>query len=359
MENISKKSKVMLHYILPPATSGPNTSMERIESSWLKEYYQFGRLVQDERPGKFNVRLLRKMIRQVKEFEPDIVHVSGLQSAGFYAVLAAKLGGCKKIITTVRGSSVDAIGFNKYAKLIFRYVIEPLTMQMSSAVYTVCNEMAQKFGIEKKRNYVGVIHNPAPNINLEDFDREDFRKEIGATKDNIIVACVGRMTYDKGISFVIEAIKGIQNEKAIFVFVGDGPYCEILKDELKQEITLGRVFVLGKRNDVFRILSGSDVFLFATLHENLSNALLEACVMGLSIVATSVGGNIEVISDQINGILIPPSDTSAIIVAINRLCENESDIKILGKAARETVIEKFSQKKIYQELKDVYHSLLN
>jgi glycosyltransferase involved in cell wall biosynthesis len=218
--------------------------------------------------------------------------------------------------------------------------------------------MSRKFGIKKRDNFIGVIHNPAPIIKPQEYYRANFRKEIAARDDNVIVACVGRMSYDKGISYVIEAIKGIRNKNAIFVFVGVGPYCEILESLLKMEVAEGRVFILGKRNDVLRILAGCDVFLFATLHENLSNALLEACSMGLSIVATSVGGNSEVITDGINGILIPPRDSSAIIKAINRLCENSNDIKMLGKAAKSTVEDKFSQKVIYGELRGVYDSLL-
>jgi len=279
--------------------------MQRIESSWLHDNFEFGRLVQDERPGKFlNIRLLRKMIAQVKAFRPDLIHLSGLQNAAFYGVLAARIGGCRNILTAVRGSATEAIGINKAAQLLFRYLIEPITMRMSSAVYTVCEDMAGKFGIAKRNNYVGVIYNAAPIIIPGEYARDDFRNEIDARPDDVLVAVVGRMTYDKGISYIIDAIKSGCHEKAIFVFVGDGPYCEILERQLELELTVGRVHVLGKRSDVLRILAGCDMFLFATLHENLSNALLEACSMGLAIIATAVGGNPEVICDNVNGLLV-------------------------------------------------------
>lgn len=353
------KPKVMLHYIMPPKTSGPNTSMQRIEDSWLGDYYEFGRLVQDERPGKFlNIRLLRKMIAQVKGFRPDVIHISGLQSSGFYAVLAAEMGGCKHIITAVRGSATEALGINKIVQIMFRCVIEPVTMRMSSAVYTVCEDMARKFGIANRDNFIGVIYNAAPLINPDEYIRDDFRNEISAKSDDVLVAVVGRMTYDKGISYIIEAIKSGCHEKAKFIFVGDGPYCAILERQLQFELAEGRVNVLGKRSDVLRILAGCDMFLFATLHENLSNALLEAGSMGLAIVATAVGGNPEVISDNANGLLIRSGDSAAIVKSVNHLCEHTEERKRLGKAARETIEEEFSQQKIYGQINDLYKNLL-
>ncbi len=360
MPTLADKPKVMLHYIMPPKISGPNTSMQRIESSWLKDYYEFGRLVQDERPGKLlNIRLLKKMIAQVKEFRPDLIHISGLQNAGFYGVLAAKIGGCGNIVTTVHGSATEDVGINKAAQLLLRYLIEPVTMRKSRAVYTVCEDMAGKYGIANRKNYVGVIHNAAPEIDPEEYGRNDFRNEIDAKPDDVLVAVVGRMTYDKGISFVIEAIKSGRHEKATFIFVGDGVYCEILERQLQLEMIAGRAHVLGKRNDVLRILAGCDVFLFATLHENLSNALLEACSMGLAIVATTVGGNPEVICDNANGLLVPSGDSAAIVKAVNHLCENAEDRKRLGEAARKTIEEKFSQHNIYGQINNLYQDLLH
>lgn len=357
MEN---KPRVMLHYILPPNTSGPNTSMERIEKSWLKDHYTFGKLVQDERPGKiFNIKLLKKMVKQVKDFKPDIVHISGLQSAGFYAVFAARMGGCRNIITTVRGSATENIRFNPTFKFIFGNIIEPGTMMLSKRVYTVCNHLSEKFKIYQRNNFAGVIHNPAPIIDLEKLDHDEFRERNKINKDKTVVSIVGRMVYDKGISFAIEAIKNINNPDIVFVFVGDGPYCEIIENELKNEIDHKRVFVLGKRNDVLNILAGSDIFLFPTLHENLSNALLEACVLRLAVVATSVGGNKEVITNEVNGLLIPPFDSTSIKNSVLRLHNNKDEMKKLGKEAKINVDKNFSQEKIFSRVKDLYDNLLS
>lgn len=349
----------MLHFTNVENISGPNTSAKRIENSWLKDHYQFGRLIQSNIPGRvLNMRLLYDMARQVRLFKPDIVHVSGLQSAGFYAVLAARIGGCKNVVTTVRGSSSEAIGFNPLFKRLYQHVIEPLTMSLSSNVYTVCNHLSEKFKINKRKNYSGVIHNPAPIIDIEKLDRLVFRKEMEIDRDQIVVTIVGRMVYDKGISFIIDAIKNIPQQNIVFIFVGDGPYCEQAKEQLNQEIKEQKVFVLGKRDDVLNILAGSDIFLFATLHENLSNALLEACKVGLLVIATDVGGNKEVIEHEVNGLLIPPKSSQAIVDAIDTFYSCPDKMKACAKAVKKDVEDNFSQEKIFQKVRNIYESIL-
>lgn len=355
---MKNKPKVMLHYILPPNTSGPNTAMNRISQSWLENEYEFCSLVQNLKPGKtFNLKLLKDLMKQIKKEQPDLIHATGLQSAGFYAVLAAKLSGNTKVITTIRGSSVEALNFHPLLKLLYKYVVENITMYLSTAIYTVSYDMSKKFSIAKKKNFCGVIHNPAPLVHqLENNNL--IRKELGISKSKRIVLCVSRMTYDKGISYAIEAIKKIEDPNLNFIFVGDGPYNEVLINELNKEIEDGKVFILGKRNDVSRILSESDIFLFPTLHENLSNALLEACAYKLCVIATNVGGNPEVIKNQESGLLIDPKNSDAIVDSLNHLMTNEYLIEQYSNKANETVNENFSQKYIYSQLNELYKKVL-
>lgn len=358
MSNSSNKPKVMLHYILPPNISGPNMSMSRIENSWLADHFIFGQLIQDEIPGKIlNVRLIIKLIKQIRSFNPDIIHVSGLQSAGFYAVIATRIAGHRNILMAIHGSSVEANNFPQLFKALYRFLIEPISMKMSKKIYTVCHDMSSKFNISKKKNYTGVLHNPAPIINNIP-NKTNCREKMDIDSEKVLFCFVGRMTYDKGIPFAIEAIKKINNPNAVFVFVGDGPYYEIVNQKLEKEIVEKKVINYGKRRDVIEILGACDVFVFPTLHENLSNALLEASSVGLAIIATAVGGNVEVIENEVNGILIKPESSAEIVTAVNRLLNNKHKIDLLGKAAKLNMQENFSQRKIYSELMDIYNDLL-
>lgn len=76
-----------------------------------------------------------------------------------------------------------------------------------------------------------------------------------------------------------------------------GPYLGVYEQQCDKEILEGRVRLLGVRNDVYNILRDSDIFLFATLNENHSLALLEAVNMECAVLSTNVGGNPEIIED--------------------------------------------------------------
>lgn len=356
-----RKKKVALHIIMPNQVSGPNTANRRIAASWLNEEYNFEFVTQTfHAKSKINLVLINDLKSQLKKINPDIVHLSGLQSSGFHAVVAAKLAGCKKIVIAIRGSSGDAIGISRFKRFVFVKVIEPITLKLCTKFYTVCAEAAQKKMVQANRGkYLGVIHNAAPKIELDvRAARIKTREELKAKEGDFLVAISGRMVYDKGISYVVEAIENIKDEKVKFVFIGDGEYCNILKEKHNGWIESKRIYVLGQRSNVIEILTGCDLFLFATLHENLSNALLEAMAVGLPVVATNIGGNTEVVEHGENGYLIPSKNSDKMVEYILKI---KNDNKLKERFSKKSIIiidESFSQAHLYKEINSLYTLML-
>lgn len=356
------KKKIMLHIIMPDQVSGPNNAAKRIAASELSEKYEFSFLEQTfHAGGRINIKLIKDLKKQIKDFNPDIIHLSGMQSSGFHAVIAARIAGKKNILITVRGFSGDAININNVKSWAFTSIFEPLTLKMTKFFYTVCQEAAKKPMIVKnKKKNLGVIHNAAPNIEIDiSHERYVFRNKIGASSDDFLVVISGRMTYDKGMSFIMEAIKSVSDKKIKFVFIGDGEYYDIFQVKLKTEIKNNQVFLLGKCDNVINILAGCDLFLFATLHENLSNALLEAMAVGLPVVATAVGGNIEVVHDNVNGYLIEPANSREIIDKVCAIKANEKLRKDFAAQSVNIIRESFTQKKLYIQIEKIYEKMFS
>lgn len=356
-EKLNNKPKIMLHVRSRNQISGPNVANNIIYNSFLNDNFNFGFLEHNPPKGiKNNLTIIKHLMAQIKTFNPDIVHVSGLLRSGFEAVVAARL--CrKKVLLTIRGSSTDAIVFDK--KFMYGKIIEPLTLRLSHKVYAVCDAMANREYIRKhtKERLIGTIHNSAPTIDKDTIAHFGLREKFNIGKETVVVAIVGRMIYDKGVTFVADAIKKIKKRDIVFVFIGDGPYLSELSDILSDEMLDNRVLMLGKQNNVLSILKECDIFLFATLHENLSNALLEACSMGLAVIATNVGGNPEVIRDAYNGVLIPPTDSDSIEMAVTLLAGDMTLREKYGKNALKTMEEDFSQTKLLKRLEQEYKEL--
>ena len=358
------KKRIMLHIIMPDQISGPNTAARLIADSYLSEKYEFAFVEQRfHAGGRLNLRLIRDLYRQISAFDPQLVHLSGLQSSGFHAVIAAKLAR-KKVLLAVRGFSVDDMTIRGPKRFIYGKVVEPLTLQLSDCVYTVCEAAKKRKEIQRfRRKVLDTIHNPAPIINPEKLaERVPMRSRLGFQPEEIAVVISGRMTKDKGIPVIIEAIqsqRGLSSFKRCrYVFIGDGPMLENLEIQLCDEIRSGKVLCIGKKKEVLPFLMACDVFLFATLHENLSNALLEGMACGLPVIATAVGGNVEVVRNNQNGFLIPPNDSSAINSALLALLSNDTMRKEFGTKSKIIIEESFSQAMVLQMVEKAYKSLL-
>ncbi|WP_017413608.1 glycosyltransferase family 4 protein [Clostridium tunisiense] len=355
-----KNKTIALHIIMPNQVSGPNTANKRMAQSWLKNEYDFHFVTQTfHANSKINIALIKDLKSQFERIQPDIVHLSGLQSSGFHAVVAARLAGCDKIIVAIRGFSGDAIGIGKLKKFIFTKIIEPLTLKLCYKFYTVCTEASNKKMVQKnKSKYIGVIHNAAPKIDIDiSQSRRKTRKDLGVDENDFLVVVSGRMVFDKGISFIIDAIEKLNDQRIKFVFVGDGEYCDILRNKYQHLLLCNKIHVLGQRSDVLTILAGCDLFLFATLHENLSNSLLEAMAIGLPIIATKVGGNTEVVRDGINGYLIPAKNSDEIVKCIMKIKSDDELRMKFSQQSLNIIQENFSQERLYQSIAELYKNI--
>jgi glycosyltransferase involved in cell wall biosynthesis len=111
---------------------------------------------------------------------------------------------------------------------------------------------------------------------------------------------------------------------------------------------------LGRRNDVPEILASCDIAVLPSLAEGLPNAVLEYLAAGLPVVASALGGNLEVIEDGVTGFLVPPEDAGALAGALLRLLEDEELARLLGKAGREHVSSRFSFDRLVEETENLY-----
>ena len=109
-----------------------------------------------------------------------------------------------------------------------------------------------------------------------------------------------------------------------FIGVGQGPLAAEVT-ALHAELNLGQAFqLLGYQPDAARLIAAMDIFCLSSLKEGLPVALMESLVLGVPVVATSVGGVPEAVTDGQEGHLVPPSDPSKLAAGIGRLACSES-----------------------------------
>jgi glycosyltransferase involved in cell wall biosynthesis len=141
------------------------------------------------------------------------------------------------------------------------------------------------------------------------------------------------------------------------VFVGDGP----LRAELErhaEKLGIRRcVQFLGDRHDIPAILASLDVTVLPSASESLSNAILESMAAGVPVVASNVGGNVELLS-QDRGILVAPDDVPALENALRQISESEALRVTLGRNAGRFVQENFTLERMRHKYEELYAEML-
>ena len=362
MKNIkNKKIKVMMHYVMPGALGGPNILYDRIvDSKLLNEKYDFVKLNQNRvAGGKLSISLIIELSRAIKKHKPDIIHISGMQSAGFHCMLSAVLAGCKNRVITTHGFAGDDLSINNIKKYAFNYVIEPLTLLMSKKVqcisqYTLNKKMVKKYAKDK----AVCIYNFPPEGTANSNARKELRKELKINEKDIVFTSISRIVIDKGYKNLAEAIKmSSKLENIKFLIVGSGKYEKELIEYLDNDLKNKKVIFLGRRDDIMDILSASDVFILPTLHENLGNVFLEASKAAIPSIGSNLGGIPEIIDNDYNGKLINPCDPNSIYSAILELYYDTDKRELLGKNALVKVNTFFNSELISEDFNMLYYDL--
>jgi len=307
------------------AVGGPKAVLDGIEKK-LGHHHEFVRLLQKESCG-FNpikaVKFIFDYRKKINSYNADAIYICGLEYSGLLMTLAAKFSNVKRVILSVHGSYWDIKEWSLRISFV-KYLIEPLEVLLANKVFTVCEEAqrhikALKFA--RNRCNAGVVYNMFPEDDYDTVLGSLFRSEFSIPSNRIVVAIVGRVCKDKGHQYIIDAIKKFDDSRYVFVIVGSGDFLQEYERRCEAEIRDKRVILTGARNDVNNILKDSDIFLFATLHENHSIALLEAVNMRCAALVTDIGGNPEIIEDGKGGILIPVKDSGSIVDGLKKLCD--------------------------------------
>ena len=166
--------------------------------------------------------------------------------------------------------------------------------------------------------------------------RAEVRAELGVRDGDLLVVTVANLRPEKGYDTLLDAARLVLDRGAPvrFVSVGQGSEEEAMA-ERHRALGLGDRFTfLGQREDVLRLLVAADVFVLPSRQEGLPVVLMEATSVGLAIAATAVGGVPQVLTDGVDGLVVPPDSPAALADAIVRLVEDPELRTRLGAAAR-------------------------
>lgn len=189
------------------------------------------------------------------------------------------------------------------------------------------------------------------------IDCERFSPEGRSSSERIRIGYCGRFRREKGLKFLIEAIKGLDVD---LVLLGSGPEEDQLK--LSAQSTSTTFLNALPYDQIHTFYKDIDIFVLPSvplpgLVEQFGFVLLEAMASEIPVIATNIGGIPEVLGDK--GILVPPSDVNALKHEIKKLSENKQRRETLGKEGRTRVLENFRRVAVANKMRKVYHELIS
>lgn len=224
---------------------------------------------------KHMIRNVTSIMKVIKQERIDIVHTH-IYYDSVFALIAAKLTGTNGRFT--HSHNTHAEEKPSYVKKIYHSILKA-AVNLLTTKRLACGEDAGNSLFYKKSEFQ-VVHN---GIAIEDFayseqNRHNIRTELKVPLDSLIVLHAGRFHAQKNHAFVIEIFSEYRklNPKAHLVLVGDGPLRSSIENKVAELSLRGSVTFLGKRTDMNKIFSASDIFLFPSLYEGLPVVMIEA-----------------------------------------------------------------------------------
>ena len=177
------------------------------------------------------------------------------------------------------------------------------------------------------------------------------------------VLCVGRLVPGKGQALLLEAIGQLRagGRDIRCTLVGDGPSRGVLEAAIRKNGMEGAVTLTGAvgQDEIRAAYGAADVFCLPSFAEGLPVVAIEAMSMEIPVVTTLIAGVPELITDDVNGLLVSPGRVDELAAALQRLADDPALRRRLGSRGRETVVESFDIDSIGRQLHDVFRLFLD
>ena len=344
--------------IYPPQIGGPATYSKLIYDELPKrgvevEIASFGEFI--DRPWGIRHALYFKSLLE-KSTEVDLIYAQDPVSVGLPALFVSQIRGKALVVKIVgdyaweqgrqRFAVTDSLDdfstqYDSYAwqvkllKKIQKYVADGATAIITPSEYL--KSIITNWGVDSSK--VAVIYN---GFHMDKMDKTPsvLRRALGLSGK--VIVSVGRLVPWKGMTLLIEAFAQVREviTDARLVIVGDGPEMDSLKSKVENLKLSDSVVFTGRleQKKAFEYVKASDVFALNTSYEGFSHQLLETMALGTPIVTTPVGGNVEVIRHEENGLLATLNDKDSFVREMSRLLSDDTFASRLAKKAKKDVM---------------------
>ncbi len=267
--------------------------------------------------------------REAREFRPDVILAYFAYPYGFAAVQCGRMLRLP-VVVSCRGSDINHMAVPRLQGGMIR-----AALRACNRVFVMSDEMRARvlpWGLDAAR--VEVVSNGVDATRFQPAERSAARAALGIRTAEHVLVCVSRLSPEKGIDVLVDAMAQLKGSSARLYVVGDGAERDALATRARAAgVSENVVFKLTRPHDeIPRWLAAADVAVLPSRTEGMPNAVLEALACGRPVVATAVGGTRELITDPALGRLVAPGDAAALANALRDALDASWNEKVIAAA---------------------------
>lgn len=328
------------------------------EIPYCDKYYD---LPFERNPAKVNnLKAYKELKKIINENNYKIIHCH-TPIGGVLTRIAAKNARIKgsKVIYTAHGFHFYKGG--PFINWLLFYPVEKLCSRYTDVLITINQEdyeLAKRHFKSNTIKYVPGVGIDIENIFAAQVNREKKLEEVNIPKGAFVIITVGELNKNKNQEVILKAISIINNPNIYCIICGEGDLDKYLNKLIIELNILNNVKMLGFRLDVKELMKASDLFVFPSIREGLSVALMEAMSAGLPVVCSKIRGNTDLIDDKKGGYLVESTNVDEYIKAINSMVNEVEVRKDMGKHNKKK-IKDFAVDNVVKEMGNIYKGAMN
>ncbi|MBW8371341.1 MAG: TIGR03088 family PEP-CTERM/XrtA system glycosyltransferase [Thiobacillus sp.] len=297
---------------------------------------------------------LWKLLRRLK---PDLVHTRNL--AALEAQFVAAAAGIRATVHGEHGRDVFDLYGQNWKYNLLRRAARPFVSNYIAVSQDLETWLRLAIRVPPRK-----LHHIYNGVDSAKFHPRVGPRPAFAHPESIVFGSVGRMVEVKDYPLLTSAFIHLMRqqperaERARLVIVGEGPARATCLDLLQGAGLAHLAWLPGERHDIADIMQVFDVFVLPSKNEGISNTILEALASGLPVIATAVGGNVELVEEGVNGTLVQPGDVAGMAQALLGYLDAPARIAEHGGNARQQAEQRFSIPVMAEAYATVYDQTL-
>ncbi|TGO03301.1 hypothetical protein PN36_08940, partial [Candidatus Thiomargarita nelsonii] len=305
-----------------------------------------------------------KIVSLLRKGRYDVIHAT-LFFAGLYMALSRPFVQSSRRVITFQIENFTGFPANTIWKKFRKQIEKLFTRYWIDGHVAISTAVAQDYATHLELPHIDVIHHSIP-IDLlrpiQNLERQEVLARYGVDSNKFIIIAPARLVPQKGHDILLQALEILKEKGRLpcVLILGDGPLENdirhtVVTKQLSEQVVLHSAI---SNEELMPVVQASDMFVLPSIFEGFGVAPAEAMALERPVIASRVGGLMELIEDEVSGILVPVGDASSLADSIERLMADELLRQKLGKAGRKRIETRFSVDVIADRYTNYYKAIL-